>query len=157
MRWLKSRKRLLLFLNVIFLQFLDLEKDIIYGSEGYDIPIYDFEIMYCEENKASRYTFSTRGFPEMIEYFGETQLACTNDYDADVVYCTDLLFGNCTSWTLSDDSFPGSSTTMHGGLLSMKSPAEFWGTDNPNAFWSKGNSTVRNVSIKYNISVLLKK
>ncbi|CAG5083103.1 Oidioi.mRNA.OKI2018_I69.PAR.g10279.t1.cds [Oikopleura dioica] len=120
-------------------------KDIIYGSEKYDFPIYDFDITYSQDVQLSKYRFSTNGFADMISFFGKTQLECTNDYEGDVVYCTDLLYGNCSSWSLSDDSFPGSSTTIHGGLVSMKSPAEFWGTDDPQAYWFKGNSTVRNV------------
>ena len=71
-------------------------KDYTFGKDGFESPVYDLDINYDYNLRISRYTFATAGFPELVEYFGDTTLEMVSDFRSDVSYLVDLFQGNCS-------------------------------------------------------------
>ena len=114
-------------------------KDRLVGTDGFESPVYDIDITYDYDLRLSRYIFSTAGFSELINYFGDTTLECVDDFNSDLTYCTDTLYGNCSVYSIGDNEWPASDVWYHGGIVSMKDPEWFWHIDDPDKYWYKGS------------------
>ena len=50
-------------------------KDRIYGPGGFESPVYDMNVHYEYRTKIASYTLETRGFKDLVNYFGDTEMA----------------------------------------------------------------------------------